>query len=512
MKLSKRILDQALRAAKYHGYGTFFPMPPEFKVLAKNWPQIRTQLSSFDLDTYNGYPPVRSFAPKSRVAVRRVVLLHPYDFILYTAIALSLRDCIAASRLPADRVFSYRTETSPAGRLYESPGWQAFKEAADARATENPSLFFGITDIADFYPRIYHHRLVNALEAAAAFIDKDHKETIRVLEKMLARFSEGTSYGIPVGPPASRVLAEAVLIDMDRTLLSYDIDFIRFVDDFIIFGKRPSEAEYGLRVLGENLFAKHGLTLQAAKTRVLPAEECVSRVLRLHSEKEKERRHLFDLFESEYEVVPYEDLNEEQKAEIDALNLSEMLNEALAQDEKVDYAEVDFILRRLSSLRKPELIPIVTENLERLYPVTDALAAFFTKFSDSEGVDHEKIAARLLDPILNIRESRASEFYCAWVLSIFQGSGVWGNADTLLRIFRETNSDVIRRSAALALAVCGTRAQTVTVKEYLGTASSLSRTAMLLATAKLGKDERKYLKSSLRLEDEFELLCAGAAI
>lgn len=107
---------------------------------------------------------------------------------------------------------------------------------------------------------------------------------------------------------------------------------------------------------------------------------------------------------------------------------------------------------------------------------------------------------------------RASEFYCAWVLSIFQESSVWGNADTLLRIFRETNSEVVRRSAALAIAVCGTRAQAVTVKEYLGTASSLSRTAMLLATAKLGKDERKYLKNSLRLEDEFESLCASAAI
>lgn len=404
MKLSERILDQALRAAKHHGYGTFFPAPPEFKILTKNWKQIKTELSHLDLDTYNGYPPIRSFAPKSRVAVRRVVLLHPYDFILYTALALSLRDCIAGSRLPADTVFSYRSEKSPAGRLYESVGWRAFKVAAEARATEDPSLFFGITDIADFYPRVYHHRLVNALEAAAAFVEKDHKETIRVLEKMLARFSEGTSYGIPIGPPASRVLAEAVLIDIDRTLLSYDIDFIRFVDDFIIFGKSPSESEYGLRVLGENLFAKHGLTLQAAKTKVLPAEECVSRVLRLHSEKEEARRHLFDLFENEYEVVPYEDLDEEQKEEIDALNLSEMLSEALAQDEKVDYAEVDFILRRLSSLRKPELIPIVTENLERFYPVTDALAAFFTKFSDSESVNCEEIAARLLDPIVNIRE------------------------------------------------------------------------------------------------------------
>ena len=46
---------------------------------------------------------------------------------------------------------------------------------------------------------------------------------------------DGNSYGIPVGPYASRVLGEAVLIDVDAYLKSQGIDYVRWVDDYNIF-------------------------------------------------------------------------------------------------------------------------------------------------------------------------------------------------------------------------------------------------------------------------------------
>src|SRR5262249_39918154 len=159
---------------------------------------------------------------------------------------------------------------------------------------------------------------------------------IIALEKMLARFSGGTSYGIPVGPPASRLFGEAVLIDVDSSLASYGVDFIRFVDDFIIFAASPQEAEYGLRVLGETLFLNHGLTLNTAKTKLMPGQDYLDRHLTLHSEKEENRRKLLGLFENSlYESISYEDLDDDLKAEVDAFNLSQMLTEALAEGENV---------------------------------------------------------------------------------------------------------------------------------------------------------------------------------
>jgi hypothetical protein len=173
---------------------------------------------------------------------------------------------------------------------------------------------------------------------------------------MLFRFSEGTSYGIPVGPPASRLLGEAVLVDVDSSLISFGIDFIRYVDDFVLFANDAKDAEFSIRVLGETLFQNHGLTLQTAKTKVLSASEYLEKHLTLHSEKEAKRRELLDVFGGNpYEITAYEDLEDEQKREIDAFNLSEMLEEALSQNENVDYREVSFILGRLSALQKPEL-------------------------------------------------------------------------------------------------------------------------------------------------------------
>lgn len=496
-----------MAAATFHGYGTFLPEPPEFNLTKKNWKSIKALLATVDLDTYDGYSPIRSFAPKSRLNVRRVSLLHPFDFILYTSLVLVLKKGIAKSRLSAERVFSYRTEKTSLKQLYaSSPSFKDFKAAAAEKVAANPNCFVGITDIADFFPKIYQHRLINALEATTAGVQR---EEIRALEKMLSRFSEGTSYGIPTGPPASRLLAEAVLIDVDSTLVSYGVEFIRFVDDYIIFSERPQDAEYAIRVLGETLFLNHGLTLQTAKTKVMSAAEYSEKYLTLHSEKEQNRRKLFELLsESMYEDLSYDDLDDDQKKEIDAYNLVEMLTEALGEGDNVDYQEVSFILGRLSSLQKPELIALVLEKLERLYPVADAVASFFREFKSLEKYKYEEIGAALLRPISKADETRPSDFYVIWILHVFAQHDKWNHGEDLLRVFRETNSDVVRRYAALALATSGARAQALKMKEYMNSGSPLCRTAMLLATAKLGTDERKFLRKSLRLNDPLEIVCS----
>ena len=90
--------------------------------------------------------------------------------------------------------------------------------------------YVAVADIADFYPRIYQHRLENVIESVAS--SQRVRDVARVLvKKLIGNLLGKDSYGIPVGPYASRLLAEALLIDVDASLESRGIDFVRWVDD-----------------------------------------------------------------------------------------------------------------------------------------------------------------------------------------------------------------------------------------------------------------------------------------
>src|SRR5690349_9303283 len=112
LKLAPSQLNSALSAIQHHGYGSFFPLPPEFPIIDSIWTEIRPILEGKDLDTYKCYDALKAFVPKSRLNIRFVSFLHPFDLLFYTALVMILRSDIAAARLPANaqRVFSFRSE------------------------------------------------------------------------------------------------------------------------------------------------------------------------------------------------------------------------------------------------------------------------------------------------------------------------------------------------------------------------------------------------------------------
>lgn len=324
------------------------------------------------------------------------------------------------------------------------------------------------------------------------------------------------SYGIPVGPVASRPLGEAILIDIDSTLKSSGADFLRYVDDHVFFAKSPESAVSALHHLAECLFINHGLTLQTAKTKVLSSKEYKKQFLVPPEKKEKERRGLLSLImevgeDGDYEIVPYEKLSGAQRRELDAYNLSDMLTEALAHGENIDFKEVSFILGRISALQKPDLIPIVLKNLEKLYPVSHSIASFFGKFTALDVSDKKKIADALLRPLLKKRGPAPPTYYAIWVLHLFFQNPSWDHANSLLRIYKGSSSSMIRRYAALAISSSGSRAHALALKDDFIGAPPLLRTAILLASSQLGDDERKFWVKNLRLTDQLEKRMAQSA-
>src|SRR5438105_2692546 len=127
-------------------------------------------------------------------------------------------------------VFSYRFNPDPViGTVFDPGiGWSQFQERAIdlAKAAE----FVLECDISDFYPRVYHHRIENALRRATT----DSTAVDRIMAP-LKQMSKGVSYGLPVGGPAARLLSELLLNRVDRLLLAHGITFCRFADDYRLF-------------------------------------------------------------------------------------------------------------------------------------------------------------------------------------------------------------------------------------------------------------------------------------
>ena len=167
------------------------------------------------------------------------------------ALVIEIAPDLEAARVPrSDNVaFSYRFRPSTKkATLFDADlGWGSFQRTALEKAEDHDVILS--TDISDFYPRIYHHRLENALNDATQNI-----EVVRRILFILAKLTPGeVSFGLPVGGHAARVLAEILLNRTDRLLQTDGINYCRFVDDYYIFADSRHKSQAALIHLSEVL-------------------------------------------------------------------------------------------------------------------------------------------------------------------------------------------------------------------------------------------------------------------
>jgi hypothetical protein len=266
-------IERAIRNISAHGDTDIFPFPFERSLIQEHQDKCIQLLKDFnsDFETHLIKSPPLTIEMLSQIGYtgfRRATLIEPFWNAYYLALVISLADRIESRRIAIAEgiVFSYRFQWDEKNHsLFAGSTWNDYRRESLSKSKSFP--FVLQTDIADFYPRINHHRLENALKRLGSTEDTPG----RIL-RLLGIFSDTASYGLPIGGPASRILAELALNDCDQHLRNRGIRFCRYADDYSLFCDSKSAA-YSLIVFLSEKLANEGLSLQKHKTRILTAEE-----------------------------------------------------------------------------------------------------------------------------------------------------------------------------------------------------------------------------------------------
>lgn len=266
----------AVRNVATWGDTDVFPFPVDNHIFHDRTDEIVDLLVAMDGDLDGA---ISSTAPElipalslvSYEGLRQVAQVDPLWNAYLLGLVLGVAPQIEAARIPTDEqiVFSYRIDLDvDKASIFGSGAWSSFTERSKKLAEEKPYVV--ICDIADFYSRVYHHRVENALQLVTS------DATPRKINKILGALSGGTSYGLPVGGPAARILSEICLARTDSLLRAKGIVFTRFADDYRLFADTRNEAFNALILLSEALLRHDGLTLVKQKTRVLESKDFVA--------------------------------------------------------------------------------------------------------------------------------------------------------------------------------------------------------------------------------------------
>lgn len=490
LKLSEAELDAALAFIENSGASTVFPEQFEYQAIRESWTEFREAIAKVDLTNYPGYSPYTAFVPKQTYTVRPVQVLDPVDMLVYTGLTYRIAELAETRRFGNDIVFSNRfTSNAETGFTLQSD-WDGFQEATTKKC--DGGNYIGLTDVVDFFPRIYQHRLANAITDMTG-LDLVAKH----LERLLGAWSSGTSYGLPVGPLPSNYLSELTMHEVDEFLVSENINFVRYADDIAIFGNSYDSVLEHLQILGQRLHLSQGLSLNLKKTRIISCVELVEEIEAKKSESEERRDKLIDdVFGGDpYVFIVYEALPDELKQEMDELDLSDQFKAELSQTE-LEPRTINILLTLMASLRLADPLDDLLDNLPRLAASSEAVGRFLSEMSNAMGVDLIILGKRILEYVASNPQIR--DHQSMWLLDPFVNIDKWNNLNELRRIRRNHRNTWVRQQAILGIGTSKSRSAILDVRYDFDDATPWESRAIVYACRNLPKDERQAFFDSVR--------------
>jgi hypothetical protein len=497
----------ALKNIIKYGDTDIFPFPYETRMFEDMEEEMLVSLD----DTFANFEKRRDVAPPLNVSscstvgytgYRWATQIDPYWNAFFLGIVLRLSQKIEEDRLPEDVIYSYRfqPDNTDYSLFKKDVNWRKYQLDSLELCEKNEDINYILTcDIADFYPRIYHHRLENALDRL-----DEHKNYSSKIKKLLQVFSGTNSYGVPVGCPASRILAELALSSIDHILSVHGFIFKRYVDDFYIFCKTKESAHSALTFLSRKFMENEGLTLQKHKTNIMSKEEFItltkSKVNGIDEDEHSPLKASFMALPIRYD--PYSaNANErynEIKNSLKDFDLLGMLSDEL-QKSRINQPFSRQLVRSFAALDDNKLSSaynVICESFNDLYPIfTTIMQVATSNWERFDKPTKEYISDTINQLIKNDSFILKTELNLAYVCKLLSRHNTQTNQILLTEIYNNNiNSILITNIITQAMLKWNAHFWLSDLKRAFPTMNALQRRIFIISTYALG-DEGEHWRN-----------------
>lgn len=504
---------QALKNIVRFGDTDIFPFPIENHVLHDKPDEAVAILTALDADVPRSLaekPPanVGALAAVGYTGFRWATQIDPFWNAAYLSWVLSIAQQIEDSRVPVERqqVFSYRYLWNEAEStcFRRDIGWRSFIERALEKAHEN--AFVVSCDISEFYLRVNHHRIENSILHLPDAVVANSK-----IRAFLSNLSGTYSFGLPVGGPASRLLSELVLGQIDSLLGANNVDFIRYSDDYFLFTNSPDESFKALVTLTKLLIENQGLQLQKSKTRIMSSAEFIASNPLVHDDDEpgvgsplgaaRQAVMTMSVHYDPYSPTAPDDYQRLQD-ELDRYPILELIRAELSKS-RVNIS----LSRRLIALTRHLNSPILDDALlslieseEVLYPVYfNVLITAKEVFQTLQAPTQVRITEYVKQLITNQSRIMVIDINLQYAIRLLAMRFTEPTRIPFSQLYRSDKNDAVKRDIILALARWNDWHWLSDVKNRFRAMPDLQRRAFIVASFGLG-DEGEHWRRHLRRE------------
>lgn len=504
MHLNANSLNWAIDFVADHSDGDLFPRVLEIEALQKFRKEFIQLIEGHPLTEFPPGPHRRFLVPKDEISYRQATQLDPQDAILLSAIVFQYGEGIEKRRLKADQVFSYRFAPSGQEGLYkQSAAWNEFWSTAAKRSNEYGTVLH--CDIADFYNQIYHHTVENQL-LESGFANQVTKWVIELLKSTTA----GVSRGVPVGPHAMHLIAEATLIPIDNSMLAAGIQFLRYADDIIVFCKSVEEARSTLHKIAEILDKQQRLMLQRHKTKIFDAGGFQKTSAQMIEDRpiNKSEDDLLQLIRKysggdPYRTISYGKVSDADWKAISKESISKIISEYVDQPE-VDYIRLRWFYRRLTQIGHPGAIQISLDRIERLRPCFANICSYLAAVQTVEPKEWLAVGDRLLE-LLESELVKSNEYFSLSILSLFSRNAHLNHFSKVASRFRQSDPFAKREILLVAMANGAVDWLREHKESYEGM-DPWTKSAFIFSIAGLPRDEREYFLKRCSFKRPLEVI------